>query len=248
MTGKNLTTPEYWTDMNASEMQAGLSSPARHPIAEFFPILDAFIERGDSCIELGCIPGRALAMMAERYDLAPHGIDFSPLVHDVARSFRARYPETLFWCADIRDHRIDRTFGIVLSMGFIEHFSDWRRIVALHAALARPGGLVVITAPNLSRLRTFFWKAFDPELLAIHEPEATNRRGIEGALKDAGCEILASGYFGASDFWYQHAAPNRILAIVRACARLCLVALGRLCRYPRSFWSPYIYVIARTKA
>ena len=51
--------------------------------------------------------------------------------------------------ADFFQFQADRTYDMVFSLGFIEHFQDTKDVIARHAALASPGGQLLIILPNL---------------------------------------------------------------------------------------------------
>lgn len=66
---------------------------------------------------------------------------------------------------DTRLHDLVETQDIVYSVGFIEHFDDPTEAIRRHFDLAKPGGLVVMTLPNLASWNRFF---VSKEILALH--------------------------------------------------------------------------------
>ena len=62
-------------------------------------------------------------------------------------------------------------FDVVYSLGLIEHFSDLTDVVAAHARLVRPGGTLIIGAPNIVGVNRWFMKRLGPERLAVHNPD-----------------------------------------------------------------------------
>jgi SAM-dependent methyltransferase len=130
-------------------------------------LLRGVIEPGMKFLEIGCAPGKMLAWTAAVLGARVSGLDYSgPGVRVARRLFRE-----LGLAGDIRNEDVFSTtfaegsFDVVYSAGVIEHFEDPLRIVRIHAQLLKPGGLALITVPNL---RGFYGRLASQETLAIH--------------------------------------------------------------------------------
>ncbi len=69
------------------------------------------------------------------------------------------------------------SFDVVYSAGVIEHFEDPSRIVRIHAELLKPGGLALITVPNL---RGIYGRLASEETLAIHNLDIMTPQALRG--------------------------------------------------------------------
>lgn len=65
-------------------------------------------------------------------------------------------------------HDGDGAFDVVTHWGLLEHFEDPVPTLAASARLARPGGLVVFTMPNLAARGAVLWRRFAPANYAKH--------------------------------------------------------------------------------
>jgi SAM-dependent methyltransferase len=87
-----------------------------------------------SCLELGCFPGRYLAVLGELgYEV--NGIDLTPRVEQDLKPWLQRqgYRVGEFIRDDVFTHAFRRRYDIVCSFGLIEHFEDWPGLLRRHA-------------------------------------------------------------------------------------------------------------------
>lgn len=203
----NLTSSTYW-DERHPDVEAHVLGDQKHNVEYLFEVLDRHlggVPRGGSIFELGCVPGQGLVKVARRYGLVPSGSDFSAELDQTAAVIGREFPEARFFSHDVGSEPVDGLgeYDVVMSGGLIEHFDDFASVVRKHADITRPGGLVVISAPNLEWRRALLWRAFDPTLYAAHNPRATDLRLVSQALEAAGCAVLERGHFGPPHVWLE---------------------------------------------
>jgi SAM-dependent methyltransferase len=121
-------------------------------------------------LEIGCAPGRWLAFLSREFGLGVSGIEFTA---DGAAATRRNLELLGVQQADIREGDFltvapSPRYEVVVSFGFVEHFTDVEAVIARHAAWVRPGGLVIIGVPNFRGVHGWLQKALDPEVLARH--------------------------------------------------------------------------------
>ena len=92
------------------------------------------------------------------------------------------------------------SFDIVMSMSFIEHFDDTAGIVQSHVELLKPGGYLVIIAPNLSGLNRRLYGYFNPDDLAAHNLDMTNPTVFRGLFDELPVEPLFCDPYGIFSF------------------------------------------------
>jgi SAM-dependent methyltransferase len=198
----------------------------------FYPLLRESAPPGArTFVELGGFPGyyavlarRLLGLEATLVDLV---LEREPLARLLAANGLAE--------GDVRAVQGDLfelpslpRFDVVFSSGLVEHFEEPERILAAHAGLAAPGGVVVVTVPNFRGLNGLVQRVFDPETLAVHNLEAMVPGRLLAAATACGLERAEAFHYGGLQVWLERldrrAAPVR--GLVRA-----LDGLGR--RLPR---------------
>lgn len=201
-----------------------------------------------SCLEVGCFPGTYLAVFGELgYRLS--GIDIvSGVVDDLPTWFASRgYALGDFRRGDFtaEDCFPDESFDIVCSFGFLEHFSNWPEILLRHGRYVKPGGLLLVSAPNFRGMgQRVLHALLDRDNLAHHNLEAMRPRQWGAVLRNAGFDVDFEGYFGRFNFWVAHPAG---LDVCRKLAYRGIRALRPVLRKLPviGFYAPFLGVVAR---
>ena len=110
-------------------------------------------EAPGKALDVGCGAGQMALAMAERgYD--PYAVDISEgMVEATNATFEAAGRTANVQIADMRDLPFeDNTFDWVTGLGAIEYLQDPGEAVREFARIVRPGGHVIVTAPNPYRL------------------------------------------------------------------------------------------------
>ena len=136
-------------------------------------------ERGLSgnCLDIGSGGGQLLRLIAARYSLTPHACDFIDGLMET--------PGQKVELVDLNREALpypNNHFGLVTCIETIEHLENFRAVVREIYRVLKPGGLAVISTPNVlnlrSRLRYFssgFYNLFGP--LAPEESRVPGPRG-----------------------------------------------------------------------
>lgn len=234
----SVATQEYW-DAHWQEVDFGIA-PAHHPVRKWLESLPP--GDGRSCLEIGCFPGKFLAVFGEKgYEL--HGVDFFPgTASALPRWLASRgYRTGQFHEEDFQAFDKGR-YDVVSSFGFIEHFDDWRMLVEKHIGITKPGGTVIVEVPNLSSpIYRSLYETFEPSVLENHVLAAMDLDAICAVMERNGCDIVRADYVG--DFYFrfvtmQGPEQDRIAESINA-MKPSLDAL------PRSQSARYIGVMAR---
>lgn len=150
-----------------------------------------------SIFELGCAPGAWLADLHLRTGLRVSGCDLSPEgVAWTRRNFEALGVSGEVFETDVFELSPEKhgAHDLVYSLGLVEHFSDTRAIVEAHAAITRPGGVIVVSVPNLQGLSGRPYYRADPNVEKTHEVMTAER--LEEVAGSAGLEPIHAGYGG----------------------------------------------------
>jgi 2-polyprenyl-3-methyl-5-hydroxy-6-metoxy-1,4-benzoquinol methylase len=137
--------------------------------------VDAF--RSARVVELGGAVSRYLLDLALWEGARVTAVDYSPVGVQQTRALFAQHgvdgeavqADMFAWQGG------DGRFDVVTHWGVLEHFDDPAPTLAVSARLARPGGLVVFTMPNLAARGAALWKRFAPANFAkrvYHTDEA----------------------------------------------------------------------------
>lgn len=198
-------------------------------------------------LEIGCFPGRYLGVLGE-LGYVIHGVDLTPGVRLMSKSFRdlgLRVGE--FREADFLSMQVDQTYDLVSSYGFIEHFSDWPAILRKHAALVKPGGLLVVEVPNFrGAFQQLFHRWLDRTNMSRHNLEAMQPREWAKLLESQEFDVLWCGWIGTFMFWSEPEPFNLKIRIGEKLLRMLTPFLSRK-REGTPSVAPYCGVIARRR-
>lgn len=201
----------------------------------------------DSCLEIGCFPGKYLAVMGE--------LGYRLFGIDLVDGVNSKLPEWLgtkgyrvgdFFQEDFlqSERYLHRAFDVVCSFGFIEHYVEWPEILRKHGELVRPGGLVVVSAPNFRGLVQWgLHSLIDRDNLAHHNLAAMRPQKWARVLEHQGFEIVFCGWVGSFDFWAENAKMKLWQKVI---FRLVRAARPMLRKMPVSgLYAPHCGIIAR---
>ncbi len=243
MKQQTLVEQDYW-DAGYATLQPTMAS-ADDPLRQW---LEQRITRavGDQhALEIGCYPGRYLAVLAA-LGYVVHGIDLTPAVARMKPAFDAMGLRTGdFAHADFLLHEPERRYDLVCSFGFIEHFRDWRGMIARHAELVAPGGLLVLETPNFRGwFQQLLHRALDATNLRRHHLDAMRPNAWAAMLRSSGFEVMEHGWMGRFDFWGDSPPPNALQRALLRALRMITPWLKRR-RPGGAALSPYCVLIAR---
>jgi 2-polyprenyl-3-methyl-5-hydroxy-6-metoxy-1,4-benzoquinol methylase len=208
---------------------------------------------GQMVLEIGCAPGTILHGFASRFGCIPHGVDFSEPGVDRTRENFQRWgyaPENVIH-ADIFDPEYQKSvagmFDIVVSGGFVEHFTDLRAVIDAHIAPLRPGGLLVVAIPNFRGLN-YVISGLTParDLLPLHNLEIMNLKRFREVFSSQHLQILSCGYFGGFDWGISDTGGQTPLLKTFRLLQAGLNLLFRIVPPPEFRWtSPYLLCVGR---
>jgi len=153
---------------------------------------------GKRLIEIGAAPGRWLVFFHEKLGYAVDGIEYLSTAcrkteeNLVECGTVGKIFQQDFFHNDLPKHSYD----VVLSLGFIEHFTDLDPVIAGHIALLNPGGLLIIGVPNLRGLHGVAERLTDPETLAVHNLDVMSMSFMNRLPTEYDLKPLWIGYVG----------------------------------------------------
>lgn len=146
--------------------------------------------------------------------------------------------------ADFFQFQADRTYDMVFSLGFIEHFQDTKDVIARHAALASPGGQLLIILPNLRGLNGLVQYVFDRPNLLIHNLKSMHLKHLKHICVELGLKDVRVEYTRKPMVWLEP-KPGMSASVKKSVVKLLSCAL-KLFPIKCRLLSPYI-IISATK-
>lgn len=126
--------------------------------------------------EVGCAPGKWLAFMAKEFGLDPCGLEYSEagMKATMANFNLLGLAIDSIITGDFFQSAPTRQFDVVMSFGFIEHFTDVDAVVDLHLKWLKPGGILILGVPNFRGIYSFIQGALDNDILEKHNLNIMN--------------------------------------------------------------------------
>ncbi|MGH8372258.1 MAG: class I SAM-dependent methyltransferase [Gammaproteobacteria bacterium] len=185
-------------------------------------ILPRFLENrtGQSVVEIGSAPGDFLVALHQRFGLVPYGIEYSPIGADLNRrtfteaGLNPNHVVEADVLAPDTCTKYQEFFDVVVSRGFIEHFTDPADVIARHLDLLKPGGLLIVGIPNLRGLNYLLSSIFDRHVVAMHNLTIMTRDHLAALFPDNLVMPAFCNYYGTFNVRLISARPTSPLRVV----------------------------------
>ena len=229
-------TKEYWSQLwqdspGVRESGAAGDSYLDGLLRQFFGEHLGNMPSGASLIEVGCGNSVWLPYFAQQHGCRVAGIDYSEAGCQSARAILQREcVEGSVHCADVfaPPPELFRRFDVVVSTGVIEHFAETVSIVQAIAKLARPGGLVLTTIPNLAGWLGTVQRRLDRDVYEKHIPLCCE--DVRAAHEQAGLIVRRCTYIGTLDFHMCNLNATDVHSVAGQSKRFALHGLMALSR------------------
>jgi len=185
----------YWDRLwrRSAGQRVDLRSYYAYRLARLFR---RFVAPGARVLEVGCGGSVWLPYLADRHGAEVWGVDYSPAGVALARANLAAAGvagTVVFGDAFDAPQVPRRSFDVVWSNGFVEHFADVAAAVAALACYLRPGGIMITLVPNLEGGVGWLHRVIDPEVYAAHV--RVSPRLLDHAHRRAGLRGVAPARF-----------------------------------------------------
>jgi SAM-dependent methyltransferase len=216
--------------------------------------------KNSKVLEVRNAPGGYLVRLSKTFGFVPYGVEYSESGAELNRRkfiVNKLNPDNVI-CADFFSKEFHEQyagfFDIVVSRGFIEHFSDSEDVIARHLNLVRNGGYLFITVPNYRGINYFLQWMFKREILPLHRLDIMQRKKYCNLFVQKNIIPLHCDYWGTFNFGLFYPSENPVSAFAyRLCAYLQLplnLAFRILFRDRElkcSFSSPHLIFIGQKK-
>ena len=246
----SLTTTRFW---------AGRAAPGAIQ-SEFQEQFDRFVPKahrpGKRAIEIGAWPGSHLAALCLSRGYTPVALDYIPDVLKLKEVFqKAGLPGASVVEADFTQWNTPERFEVVLSLGFIEHFANWRPVLRKHWDILAVNGTLLLGVPILGLAQMWLRRRVYTRdqlklVLESHNLEVMDVKVLSeacGALP--GARIVFADHIWNMRTWLKVGDPG-----VRKDRHLILALWRQLARLPGALnisgrWiSPYGIVVAHKQS
>lgn len=215
----------------------------------FSDIFNAYLKPDSSktVLEIGCADSNFLCYLSKKFGYRAYGIDYSDAIAKTAELFKLNnLPEPILYKEDIFVWKSDKTFDLVCSFGFIEHFDDIGPIITKHAELVAPGGKLIITLPHFAHAQYLLHWLIDRDNLRKHNTKIMNLGSIKKAVVRSGLKIEYLSYYKTFGFWTEN---NKMTSAEKSINWLILKfgkVITKILSYdrPNLLFSPHIVCIA----
>ena len=213
---------------------------------------------GLKILEVGSAPGNRLVKFHQMFGYIPYGVEYSEEGVELNRKIfllRNINPNNVIY-TDFFSYKFQEEyknyFDIVISLGFIEHFSDVKDVIRKHINLLTKGGIVVIAIPNIRGINYLLTLLFNRSLIPMHNLEIMEKKTFSKLFDDMDLSILYLNYYGTFNFGLFNTKKNSPLRpILKVCKylQLLLNPIFRLIFNEKSieneFFSPYLICIGK---
>jgi SAM-dependent methyltransferase len=249
------TDPDWWDAYwQGLELPAEVKKGDGAVIDAILEVFDRYAPSAGEALEIGGSSGRYLVYLSRTRGLKPVVLESSPVGHAAAeRNFELLGIEGRSVLADMFDEDVEiEPVDLVYSLGLIEHFDDTEAVARAHLRHLKPGGTLIMGAPNLGGVNEPLYRRLSPSIYESHDQRSADPRTWEAYERALGLEVVHKAYVGGFEpelFWRLESTRkiDWLLAIT-------LRYLGRFLRSPRlrawrrlngRRWSAYAIAVYR---
>jgi len=213
----------------------------------FKEIFDKFLKPNGTCFEVGCYPGGYLVYLGKKFNYTVYGIDRTPYINSRLPSFlnSENVKVGQFFNEDFIHFKSSKTYDVVCSFGFIEHFSDLDTIVEKHINLVKPSGILILACPNFTRGQYIFHRLFDSKNLKRHVLENMNLHRWRDILMRNNMDILYDGYYKTIEFWTESFPQNNLSQRILNMILRTSTTIDHHIHVPNRWFSPYMISVSK---
>jgi len=155
-------------------------------------------------IEIGCAPGKWLVMFNKELGYKIAGLEYSePAFIKTLENFEINEigkEDTEIELVDFLNANLKKTYDVVISLGFIEHFDDIENIFTKHFELLNNSGYLILGVPNFRGLNYFIQKLIDKyidqKIIPNHNLKVMNPKTLDSFAKKLNLKKVFSAHIG----------------------------------------------------
>ncbi len=220
-----LTEQSYWNEVytetelppntiTTNPEKAGVKGFLKHYLDQYWRDYSDYLEwdvlyeahlpktKGLKIIEIGSAPGTNLVRLHQTFGYEPYGVEYAEVGANLNRAVFRQHGlnPTNVMRADFFSEsfltRYEGTFDLVISRGFIEHFTALENVIDSHLRLLKPGGTLIVTIPKLTGVPHLLFRLFNPAVIPMHNLEIMNRKTFASLFQRAELHPQYCNYYG----------------------------------------------------
>lgn len=241
-----LTTRDFWVNYWA-KTKAGVVTD----YVFFNSLLHYFPKAPASMLEIGGFPGSLATYFKKfhKYDVTL--LDYvivSDIVHEVENINGLKKGEIQTIEGDLFELTPSKKFDVVISTGFIEHFTNVEDVFRKHVEYMNNGGTLFISVPNFKGISGFVQKWVDRPNYDVHNLDVMELSVFRNLSAKYNLKIKFLDYYGRPNMWIDH--PEKTSLFARVFVKLTNIALKHTFRLTNGRFmksrtlSPFIVLIA----
>jgi len=186
-----------------------------------------YIPNGETiktAIEIGCAPGKWLVFFNKELNYHVTGVEYletatRKTIENMNISKVPSEQYNIISC-DFFDFNSMKKYDVVFSLGFIEHFTDWEKVLDKHIDLCSDGEYVIIGFPNFHGINYIFQKQIDKylkdPLIPNHNLSMMNLKLFKKYAEKRGLSLYFGNLVGGFErsLFNTHAVGNKMLRIL----------------------------------
>lgn len=252
------TDPDWWDEYwRGLELPTEVAKSDNLLVRAITDVFDEYLPAGAdrSAIEIGGSSGRYLVYLYRRFGYRITVLENSRVGCEAGeRNFALLGVPGEVVYGDMLDGGLEvPRADVVYSLGLIEHFDDPGAVARAHLRLVKPGGTLVVGAPNLRGINRWLFGRLSPSIFATHHAGSADPRSWEPFERDEGLQRVFLSHIGGFEpllFWRLESGRKRDWLIAISLKQLSRLLSHRAFRFLRQFNSPFwsAYVIAVYRA
>lgn len=161
---------------------------------------------GLKILEAGSAPGTTLVRFHYAYGFIPYGVEYSDegaALNRVAFASNNIDIDNVIhadFFSDIFQNQYKQFFDIVLSVGFIEHFTEVEDVITKHLNLLKQGGYLIIIIPNLRGINGKLANLFNKNIMAMHNTAIMQKKEFTKLFNEEFLSTIYCNYYGTFNF------------------------------------------------
>jgi SAM-dependent methyltransferase len=158
--------------------------------------------KGLQALEIGSAPGTNLVRLHQTFGYEPHGVEYAEAGAHLNREIFRQHgldPNHVIRADVFAEDflaRYEGAFDLVISRGFIEHFTEMEKVMDAHLRLLKPGGTLLVTIPRLTGVPNWLFRLFNPDVIPMHNLKIMSKRAFAALFQRAGLRQQYCDYYG----------------------------------------------------
>ena len=244
---KELTSKKYWYEYWKSKPKIDSSIIAKDFL--FHEVLNKYVPKKEKItfLEIGGYPGKWAIFFAKYWSANSTLLDRYIDREVILTLSKTNAVENINIIeGDVFDLSVDKKFDVVMSAGFIEHFSDVPSVVDKHVDYLKPNGILIMSVPNLLGLNCLLQKVVGRETYDTHFLETMYDQKLKEIVSSRGLDIeYIKQWTPVVGQWLEDI--NNKPRWVRRLVYLINIIGKFLVRFESRVFSPYLIVVAKNK-